>query len=330
MMSNTKVLAGVVFALTLSLVPDTASAAAPTVFKSLDPALGQLPESITTDHNGNIYLSIGTTVGKITPAGVYSTFANIPIPPGSFVTGLKFGDDGDLYAGSAGFAPDPSAAFVWRISPDGSDVDQYAALDPTGFPNDLAFDDDGNLYVTDPFLGLIWKIDECSQEPEVWLADPLLEANFANPYLVIAPFGVDGIAFDKNHKNLYVGNLDYGRIVKIKVKHGEPDDVSVFYENLDVAGGVDGIAFDSKENLFLTMHGQDRIVSLDKKAKATTIHTGSPLQQPSSLVFGATNASKKTLYISNFSILAVFGVKPGPPTPGLLKLSVQNQGLELP
>jgi len=329
-MTSIKSFATMTVAATLALTPEIAAAASPTSFVSLDPAQGQLPESITSDAAGNLYISIGTTVGKISPAGVLSSFASLPVPGGSFTTGLKFGPDGYLYAATAGFTADPAVAFVWRISPNGSQIEEYAELDPNGFPNDLAFDDDGNLYVTDPFLGLIWKIDECSQEPEVWLADPLLEANFANPYLVIAPFGVDGIAFDKNHKNLYVGNLDYGRIVKIKVKHGEPDDVSVFYENLDVAGGVDGIAFDSKENLFLAVHGQDRIVSLDKKAKATTIHTGSPLQQPSSLVFGATNASKKTLYISNFSILAVFGVKPGPPTPGLLKLSVQNQGLELP
>ena len=164
----------------------------------------------------------------------------------------------------------------------------------------------------------------------LWLESPLLAPNPGNPYLVISPFGVDGIAFDKNHKNLYVGNLDYGRIVKIEVKHGDPNKVSVFYENIGMIGGVDGLAFDDKENLYLAVHGQDRIVSLDKKAKATNVHTGAPLQQPSSLVFGATQASKHTLYISNFSILAVFGVKPGPPTPGLLKLTVPNEGLELP
>ena len=101
-------------------------------------------------------------------------------------------------------------------------------------------------------------------------------------------------------------------------------------DRIGLIGGVDGIAFDDKQNLYLAVHGQDRIVYLDKKAKATTVYTGAPLQQPSSLVFGATNASKHTLYISNFSILAVFGVKPGPPTPGLLKLTVPNEGLELP
>lgn len=55
---------------------------------------------------------MGTTIGKVSPAGVLSTFAEIPIAAGSFVTGLKFGPDGNLYAGSAGFGPNPAVAFI--------------------------------------------------------------------------------------------------------------------------------------------------------------------------------------------------------------------------
>ncbi len=322
--------AGVALASMMTLAPQLAQGATPVVVKALDPAQGQLPESITTDEQGNIYLSMGTGIGRITPSGQLSTFASLPVPPGTFTSGLKFDEDGYLYAGTAGFTPDPAVAFIWRISPNGQHVEEYAELDPHGFPNDLAFDDDGNLYVTDPFLGVIWKIDGCG-DVDIWLADPLLEANYAAPYLVVAPFGADGIAFDKNHKNLYVGNLDYGRILKIEVdKHGEAGDVDVFYENIGLIGGVDGIAFDKKETLYLAVHGQDRIVTIDKKGKAAVVAQGAPLQQPSSLVFGATKAAKNTLYIADFSILAALGVKPGPPTPALLKLAVPNEGLDLP
>ena len=329
-MMNIKSFAGLTLASTLSLAPQLASAAPPATLVSLNPALGQLPESITSDAAGNLYISIGTSIGKVTPAGVLSTFADLPVPGGSFTTGLKFGPDGYLYAATAGFTPDPAVAFVWRISPNGSQVEEYAELDPNGFPNDLAFDDDGNLYVTDPFLAQIWKIDE-DGGADVWLNHPLLAANFDNPYLVISPFGVDGIAFDKKKENLYVGNLDYGRILKIPVDcDGEAGGISVFYENLALIGGVDGIAFDNKETLYLAVHGQDRIVTIDKQRKAATLAQGGPLQQPSSLVFGTTNAAKNTLYIANFSILALFGVKPGPPIPAVLTLPVKTKGLGLP
>lgn len=329
-MTSIKSFATMTVAATLALTPQIAAAASPTTFVSLNPALGQLPESMTSDAAGNLYVSIGTTVGKISPAGVLSSFASLPVPGGSFTTGLKFGPDGYLYAATAGFTAVPAVAFVWRISPNGSQVEEYAELDPNGFPNDLAFDDDGNLYVTDPFLAQIWKIDEFGGA-DVWLNDPLLAANFENPYLVVAPFGVDGIAFDKKKDNLYVGNLDYGRILKIPVDcDGEADGIEVFYEDIGLIGGVDGLAFDKQETLYLAVHGQDRIVTIDKHRKTAILAEGAPLQQPSSLVFGQTQASKNTLYIANFAILALFGVKPGPPTPGVLKLNVKAKGLGLP
>ena len=325
-----KWIAGAALASTFCVVAPAAAKSAPSVFVPLDPAQGQLPESITADAKGNIYLSMGTTVGRITPGGQLSTFAALPVDPSAFTTGLKFGPDGYLYAGTANFPGSPDSAYIWRISPSGAKVQKYADLDGNGFPNDLAFDEDGNLYVTDPFLGLIWKIDEDGNE-DVWLADPLFEPSpTPGGYLGVAAFGVDGIAFDEDEDYLYVGNLDYGRILRIELDGCEPGDVEVFYENLGLIGGVDGLAFDDKENLYLAVHGQDRIVALDKKAKPKIVAEGGPLQQPSSLVFGTTKATRKTLFISNFSILAALGIKPGPPTPALLTLKVSHEGLELP
>lgn len=133
--------AGVALASMMTLAPQLAQGATPVVVKALDPAQGQLPESITTDEQGNIYLSMGTGIGRITPSGQLSTFASLPVPPGTFTSGLKFDEDGYLYAGTAGFTPDPAVAFIWRISPNGQHVEEYAELDPHGFPNDLAFDD---------------------------------------------------------------------------------------------------------------------------------------------------------------------------------------------
>ncbi len=317
------------FAVVMVMAPQVAGATVPSQVVALDPSIGQLPESITTDHAGNIYLSMGTTVGKVTPAGVLSTFANIPVPPGSFVTGLKFGPDGDLYAGSAGFTPDPAVAFIWQISPDGVDVDAYATLDPNGFPNDLAFDDEGDLYVTDPFLGLIWKIG-ADGVPDVWLADPLLEANYAAPYLIVAPFGVDGIAFDRHKEHLYVGNLDRGTIVKIPVDDGEAGTPQVWVNDYALLGGVDGIAFDRQGTLWCAVNGQDRLVSISSNGTKTVVAQGGLLDAPSSVVFGATPTTLMTLFIANFAINRVLGTQPGTPRPSLTKLVVDRPGEPLP
>lgn len=305
------------------------AAAAPSLVRAFDPVQGELPESVTTDDDGNFYLSMGPQVKKLTPNGQLSVVATLPIPEGAFATGVKFGPDGALYVGSGGFAPEPSAAFVWRIDLKKNKVKKFATLDPFGFPNDLAFDDDDNLYVTDPFLGLIWKIDE-DGDPDVWLADPALEGDPASPYLQIHEFGVDGIAFNKHKDELYVGNLDYGTIVRIPVEcDGDAGEPYVWVDDYARLAGADGIAFDHKENLYVAVNGQDRLAMVDKHGKVSVVAQGGLLDAPSSVVFGQTPKTKKNLYISSFAINRALGTQAGTPSPSLLVLPVKDKGLDL-
>ena len=69
---------------------------------------------------------------------------------------------GNVYAALASF--DPATHGVWRISPRGVS-ERIAALDPAGFPNALAFDERGNLFVSDSLLATIWRIDNASPWP---------------------------------------------------------------------------------------------------------------------------------------------------------------------
>lgn len=316
-------------AVTLILcTPGLAAAAAPTTVVAFNPAAGELPEAITTDAVGNIYASMGKRIKKITPSGEVSVFATLPLPSGVLSAGLKFGDDDHLYVASGSLSPVPPVAFVFRIDMTGH-VEVYATLDPTGFPNDIAFNDEGELFVTDPLLGQIWKID-ADGVPDVWLADPAFDGNEDDPYLVLSRFGVDGIAFDKHKNKLYVGNLDYGQILRVGIDcHGEPEDLEVWVDDFDSLAGADGIAFDDKGTLFVAVNGQDSLVAIDKHRHVETIAQGGLLDAPSSLVFGATQQSKKTLYIASFAITRAFGIFPGPPKPALLKLPVQHKGLPL-
>ncbi|WAS96326.1 SMP-30/gluconolactonase/LRE family protein [Nannocystis punicea] len=307
-----------------------ASAGGPSLVRAFDPAQGELPESITTDWAGNLYMSMGPTVKRLKPNGQLTTLATPPVPEGTFMLGLKFGWDGYLYAGSGAFAPEPAAAFVWRINPITGHTTEYAALDPLGFPNDLAFDDRGDLYVTDPFLGVIWKIDD-DGDADVWLADPSLEGDPVTPFLPFHSFGVDGIAFDRWKRNLYVGNLDYGTIVRIPIEcHGEPGEPEVWVDDYDKLAGADGIAFDADGDLYVAVNGQDRLVRVDDDGDVHVLAQGGLLDAPSSVVFGQTLLTRKKLYVTSFAINRALGVVPGTPHPALLSLSVSDPGLLLP
>ena len=83
-------------------------------------------------------------------------------------------------------------------------------------PNGFAFDDRGNLYVTESFSmsatgygpGGIWVIPPRG-EARVWLRDPLLTGIglMGNP-----PMGANGIS--SHHGDLFVTNTDKGLVVR--------------------------------------------------------------------------------------------------------------------
>lgn len=319
-----------------SLVSGQQALSTVAVVASFDPSQGQLPESVAADDRGNFYFSMGNTVQRLSASGQLSLYAQLPTSASSNSGGVKFGPDGALYVTSAAFDPTLDAAAVYRVSPRGQ-VTQLAHLDATGFPNDLAFDDDGNTFVTDPFLGQLWRID-CQGQASVWLNHPLLAGNPQNPALIVHSFGVDGIAFDQDKRNLYVGNFDQGSILRIPVsRSGQPGTPQIFASDARLRG-ADGIAFDKKENLYVAVNVQDQVAVIDKRGAVSLVAQGGPLDGPSSLVFGTGGGNdqgrhgddKKTLYIANFAISRAFGLQPGTPHPSLAKVPVPNAGLAIP
>jgi sugar lactone lactonase YvrE len=331
-------ISGVVFGLcgAAAILGSTASAAFAlppgqpepvSVVLNFDPALGQLPESITSDGNGNIYASnVSGAIQHVDPAThTFTTVATVPLPAGASLTGIKVGPDGFIYACSDSFSPTPAGAFVWRVSPQTGAVSLFSALNPQGFPNDLVFQDDGSMLVTDPFLALIYKIDAAGNAT-VWLSDPLFAGNPAAPVFGVHDFGVDGIAFDSDKRKLFVSNVDFGRVMEISLRRGDPAGLRVVVEDPALAG-VDGIAIDRRGTLWAAVNTQNRLATLDKHGNISIIAEGGPLDSPSSFAFG-TGCDKKTLYVANFAIVNVLAGHPA--HPAILSLPVQVPGLPLP
>jgi len=297
------------------------------VVTTFDGAAGESPESVTLDDDGNLYISLSNAVRRRSPAGEWSVHGTLPIQV--FVLGIKVGPDGAVYAASTSLDPSIQGAFVWRFPGDGQVAQQYAELNHAGGPNDLAFDDDGNLFVTDPRLGVIYKIPAGGGTPSVWLSDASLQGNADAPALIFAAQGVNGIAFDNKQKNLYVGNLDYGRILKIRInKNGTPQAPVVFAES-SLLVGADGIAFDKKENLYVAVNAQDRLALVDEDGVVSVVAEGGLFDAPASVAFGTKGSDKRTLYILAGAFSRVFGLIPGDPHPALLKTKRKVKGLPL-
>jgi len=294
--------------------------------KAFDASLGELPESVSADDAGNLFVSVGGKVGKFSVDHTYSTIASVPIPTGAFTVGIKVGPDNALYVASGALTAALDAAAIWRVTQSG-DARVFAALPAEGFPNDMAFDKCGEFYVTDSFLGLIWKIDR-QGHAQVWFEDPLLQGNPAAPVPIVHFFGANGIAFDAAREHLYISNTDYGRIMRIRLHGGNAGKLEVIAES-DQLKGADGIALDRHGTLYVAVNALDRIATVDFRGNVATYVEGTPLDAPSSVVFGTRPADRHSLFLTSFSLYRANGLKPGSPQPALQSVPVPFGGVDL-
>jgi len=249
-------------------------------------------------------------------------FATLPLPINAL--GVKVGPDGCVYNASTSLSAVPGA-FVWRLC--GADsVEVFSELDHSGGPNDLAFDDRGNLFVTDPVLARIWRVDP-SGNPEVFVQHPLLAGTPSDPALVFRAVGVNGIAFDKQHRFLYVSNTDQGSILRIDMRSSHPAP-SVFALS-SLLRGSDGIAFDREETLWIAVNALDSLVTVNERGDVRLQARAGLLDGPSSVVFGASKRDRDQLYLTSSAFSRTLGFQTGSPRPALLKVRVATPGLPL-
>jgi len=159
------------------------------------------------------------------------------------------------------------------------------------FPNGLARDHAGNLFVSDSFKGTIFRVGPRGSV-SVWSHDPLL-----SPHGFV---GVNDLAFDRAQRFLYTDNSDNMQLLRIPVeKDGSAGQGQIFVSGLE--GAPDGVQFDVKGNLYVCMNSinQVQVFSPDGQVVTRLIGTGTnAMDFPASLVLNG-----RTLYISDFSIL---------------------------
>ena len=152
-------------------------------------------EDVRLDQANNLFvmaidlndLNLASTIYKITPGGVLSTFGSVP----GQGLGLAFDSAGNLFAANAG--PDQT---IYEFAPDGtrSVFVGPTAFDPDHGPICLAFDRDGNLFVSlEGAAGIA-----CSNDKIVKFTPNGVGSDFATD--VCFPWG---LAFDRSG-NLFV------------------------------------------------------------------------------------------------------------------------------
>jgi sugar lactone lactonase YvrE len=209
-------------------------------------------------------------------------------------------------------------------------------------PNSLAFDQRGNLYVTESSSvaaggygqGGIWRIPS-GGNAELWLRDDLLTGTGLP---LGYPLGANGIAF--YHSDLYVVNSDKGLVVRVPIMpNGDPGEPHVWAQLQEVYPSPafpfimgDGLALDVHGNVYVALVSRAAVVRIRAEDKVQETIAARfpnldnapllPFDTPASLAFGTGKGGRKALFVTNLGWSFA--------NPGLLKIEVDAPGLPLP
>lgn len=302
------------------------------VVKAFDESPNHLPEGISLDKPGNIFVSLGPpffvgggygAVLQISPDGTETTLVEYPNGPAP--AGLAVDAPGNVY-----FAvPNPGQpdVGVYRLTDEGAE--RLPGTENMQLPNGLAFDKQGNLYASDSILGAIWRIPRGgAAAAESWLAHDLLAGCPEDPV------GANGIAFWKG--NLYAANTAKGILVHIPIiEDGSPGNPEIVAGNPDCVQndelyGMDGIALDVHGKVYALLVLQHKLVRIDPDDGTATLLLSEEdgLWNPASLAFGTGKGDRKSLFIANYAV-----IPPEPANslgPAVVKFDVGVPGLPLP
>ncbi|TMD48902.1 MAG: hypothetical protein E6I86_05060 [Chloroflexi bacterium] len=281
-------------------------------------AVCHMPEGIAIDPTGNLYATsfAFAPVANIcveSPSG--QIIDVIPVPAGkagvASLLGALFEPSQGLYV--VDFANGaPTNGRLLRINVVTHDV----AVLATGFsaPNAIAQDRHRNLYVSDSFLGAIFKVAPDGSSNTVWVQDPRLAPQPGGS----PPFGANGVAFDRNQRFLYVASTSDSKVYRIPVEDdGSAGAMELFasgaaidasQQTTEALHGADGIMFDVRGNLYVCANsaqhpapgspGEIQVLSPDATLIARYDGVGqNDLDFPASLVF-----HERALYVTNLSL----------------------------
>ena len=201
--------------------------------------------------------------------------------------------------------------------------------DMPALPNDIAFDEAGNAYVTDSMQATIWRVAPGGGTPQVWYQD----ARFDSPYV-----GVNGLRLSPDRTKVFLTvttDLQGGAYVYTLPLVAQPAaaDLAVFHQ-FPTGDFPDGIAFGKSGRLYVAMATPfaSGIAILGADGAETGRLANSPLSpivpydSPANIAFNghgsllATNHAFATMIPTQFTVLDVYVndtaatlAKPDPP-----------------
>ena len=344
----------VLVTLSLLSIGSTAAAKAPE-FPDFSP-MEHGPEGVVVDNVGSVYVSVGVEgtapgeptvveIWRFSPVGVSELFTSMETGPGQTATGMAISPNGKhLYVGIA-------FRGVFEIDVSG-DFELVPGTEAIVLPNSLAFDKQGNLYITEtfsfdagdgldfypacanpPFTGFfgrggIWVVPEDGSAELLMRHDLLTGRCDLNP--IPYPIGANGLAYDKG--SLVVANTEKALLLEIEIGRdgelGEPETITRV-EEVGPFGPwlLDGLALDVHGDIYVAAVTGGAIVKVARDGSTSEIigTFADDLDFPASLAFGTGKGERQSVFVTNLSLGG-----PGFAGPGVVKIDAGAPGMPLP
>lgn len=262
----------------LALTSGMASAAQVVVQTQLHAA----PESVAFTADGRLFATLyeSAEVVEVRADGAIRRVAGLPTSDNRIrghALGIAAGPDGSLYVAYRQQSPRDADDFrdanhpacrdatiqhsgLYRVHPDTGVVQTVATRAsgwPVCFPNGVAVDPGGNVYVADFTYAGIWRLAP-GKPPEMWSDHPLL--NWAPSPWSLAPFGVNAIALDRDGRAIIAGTVGTPRVLRLRIRE---DGSSAEPEVIQADGGpTDGIAIAADGTIFTSEIARNEIWAL--------------------------------------------------------------------
>lgn len=236
--------------------------------------LPDTPEGMAVDSKGNLYTTLLHTdeVIMLKENGSYDHVAWVPSKEeagSGDLVGLDFDKAGNIYVAFKGhskydandfanpFHPSCRDATVTRTGIYKIDASTRAVTAlatkadgwPFCYPDDVAIDSHGNVYVTDLTYSGIWKISPDGKKVDLWSSHPLLNGP-SDPNLG-SPIGVNDLVLDKQEKNIFAVTDGDPMVLRIPIREdgsaGNPQPVG-----LPGYSPFDGVELDARGNIYVS------------------------------------------------------------------------------
>ncbi len=120
-------------------------------------------------------------------------------------------------------------------------------VDLPPLPNDIAFDEAGNAYVSDSMQATIWRVPAGGGAPQIWFQDSRLASEY---------IGVNGLRVDPSRTFVYftvtTDLLGQGWVYRLPIKDPTDGTLEVVH-HYAMGEGPDGIAFGESDNLYVAL-----------------------------------------------------------------------------